>query len=565
MSLLTAPACCCDEDPECFFGVKSTDGATACNHTTTEFLEYRRGRPAYTTGHTRLDYSECDCEGTYVTATGYSASPAVFVKYEHFQNNDPDKVWTWYYKHWQDVWPTCKDPCCGHGNDDEQCCAGTTSLCSGTYKNAVGGKASKYQASVIGGGTADKESLSDDAADCEYGDEFEFLEGVSNRSTAEYYEHYGVNASGQVMPVVYRHLAETVIAVFHREHWYKRFYNSLDINDNEDATPEDTAAARCATPRFFAFGCSGCWVGSGEVKSSSLDSTIGSGTADSFLIKVNAGEPVPEAWLDVLVSDGIIDIGDHGQAGGELIKKTLSHYNSRGQGPTTETAYFHARPGGWTFICADFVATNDDDALDDNFPQIPRRSSVTCETGADNCHTAAPIPGNNETTCQNEPGYGDAATLTCNPCGDDQMGNCGLPLVASCGLDSNTDTCQGDVVVSSCRGFWAQHWEYVLPKATEAYTLNYLCHSDDDGTSHNAYLCRIPNATKTCDWDELPDEMHHDMPTTVSGSVRNGTSDGTKLCCGGVGMYRYNSAECPGNGPDAPDACDEPPEWAPDL
>ena len=560
-------ACCCDTTPECFFGVSANDGATACGHNLTEQLIYKRDRPAFFDGYSRLDYSEpegCDCTGTYITGRSCQASPAVECRYTHFQNNDSGKIWTWYYRNFTDIFPPCDTDCCGYAGDST-CCdpLGYPTGCSSTYFRPDGQLASLFQKDAINTGTAPNLNTlaSDYPEPCEYGDEYTWLQGISDRDPNEYYRHWGVSGS-TVTEVSRRHLCQTVIAVFHREHWYERTYNGLSITDNPDATPADIAAAPCSTPKWWIMGCTGAFLTSGDVKVlSSLDATIGAGTADSFLVKVNAGEPVPEAWLDVLVSDGIIDIADHGQPGGEIIKKTLSHYSTpTGGRPTTEVAYFYGREGGWTYVCEDFTAGDEQAVMDADFPQIVRRSSETCNIGGlTDCHTAAPLPANGCVSCATTP-YGDPASILCNPCEPGGMGECDEPTVTTCG--DGGDTCYGDVIVGTCRGVWVQYWEYLLPKPTTTYTLNYICASAGE---NNGYLCRIAKEGDKCAWPELPDEIHHQIPPTVSGSMRNGTSNTSKLCCGGEGTHSYSGVECPSSSPNVHDPCDDPPVWGPDL
>ena len=561
--------CCCGGTADCFFGVDANDGATACNHTLTEELIYKKARPAFNYDLSLQEYSEprgCDCAGSYVVGRSCPASSDVVVKYSHFQNNDTDRIWTWHYDNWSDVWPVCDDPCCGFGSDDAQCCDGSVlSLCSDDFYNASGGYASKYQRSVIANGYATKENALP-AIDCQYGDQYKFLQGVSDRSTDEYYKHWGVTG-GTVAYAGLQKLSATIIAVFHREHWYKRYSNSLTATDAEGGSSTDRAAAACSSGKWFLFGCSGCWLSSWECKEhSSLDSVYGAGTADSLLVKVNAGEPVPEAWLDTLEDDGILGPIKDWEEGGKLIKKELTYYNNLGVDPTTVTDYFFARPGGWDYVCEDFVATDEQAALNADWPQIPRRFSVTCDTGGEsNCHTAAPFPVNDCTECVTT-NLGDPASIGCNPCGTgtDPMGNCDPPVLNSCGLDTDA-ACTGDVLLGTCRGLWVQSWSYALTKGNASYSKNYQCDSiDSSGDPWNGYICRVANEGDTCTWTELPDEMTHLLPGRISGSMRDGTSDTDHLCCGAEGQLWVDPVNCPASSPTGDD-CDEPPSWGPGL
>tara|TARA_R110000824_G_scaffold2094_6_gene10008 strand:+ start:1903 stop:3351 length:1449 start_codon:yes stop_codon:yes gene_type:complete len=482
------------------------------------------------------------------------------VRYTHFQNNDPGEIWTWYYRNFSDIFPDCDSECCAYPAD-ATCCDpdGYPLGCSSTHITPVGKQASLYQRDVIDDGTAPHKSGDDAAEDCEYGDQYKWLQGISDRDQSELYRHWGVSGS-TVTETTRRHLCQTAIAVFHREHWYERSYNSLSQADNPSATDTDNTAAPCGSAKWWIFACTGCVVYSWEVKSSSLDATIGADTADAFLVKVNAGEPVPEAWLDVLVSDGIIDIGDHEQPGGEIIKKTLTHYSTATGGrPTSEVAYFYGREAGWTYVCEDFTAGNEEDVMDADFPQIVRRSSETCHTpvGSTNCHTAAPLPANGCTECATT-AYGDPASIGCNPC-DDPVGDCVNPVLAICG--DGDYSCDGDIVVGTCRGVWVQYWAYLFAKPSGAYTENYVC---ANAGVNNGYLCRIADATDTCVWRNLPTDIHHQIPSTVSGSMRDGTSNTAQLCCGGEGTINYSDFKCPAATPNS-QGCPTPPIWGPTL
>lgn len=452
----------------------------------------------------------------------------------------------------------------GSAGDDAQCCAGV-GLCSSDHYNFSGGFASKHQADAISKGAADPRSPSTDAEDCDYGDTYDFLKGVSDQTSTRFYKHYGVNASGQVVLPVYVRLPVAVIAVFHREHWYKRYSNSLDLSDRDGGSDIDRDAARCMSPLWWAFGCTGVWITSGEVKSSTLDAQFGAGTADAVLIKVNAGDPVPEAWLDHLESEGLLGPVKDWESSGKLIKKELVYYNAFGSNPQTTTEYFFGRPGGWTYICSGVTETDLQTYLDDYWPQIPRRSTTNCTVlGASDCFTSAPIPGNNCVSCDTFAAYSTGLPSGCDHCSG-SMGDCDPPLLSSCGSDGLT--CFGDLAVSSCVGVWGQYWEVILPSPTGSLSLNYSCKLNQDvvpAEEFNSYLARIPSAGTTPVWPDLPDDIRHQIPATVSGSVRNGTSDGAKLCCGGEGTVGYGSVDCPASGPNA-GACDEPPSWGPGL
>tara|TARA_R110000824_G_scaffold75767_1_gene192078 strand:+ start:266 stop:1753 length:1488 start_codon:yes stop_codon:yes gene_type:complete len=495
------------------------------------------------------------------------------VRYDHYQFRDSNKIWTWYYQNWCDVWPECNAPCCGYvssGTDEDyECCdQDNASYCSTDYKNCLGDPASKHQAQAISAGYADPKSTSADAAPCEYGDAYKFLQGVSDHPTTRYYRHWGESGGG-LQPLGLQHLAATIVAVFHREHWYQRYDNSLDASNAEGGSQNDRDAANCATPKWWVFSCSGCWISSDEVYRSSLASVDGVDQRAEFLRRVNAGEPVPEEWLDILEADGFLGpIKDWGQ-GGKLIKKQLEYYDASGEGPTALTDYYFSRPGGWTYVCYGFTASSEPLILDEWWPQITRRTSTVCDFGVgENCHTAAPIPTNNCIECVTT-GYGDPATIGCNPCTIPQsMGTCtALPVIESCGFNSTSGICEIDIVVGSCRGLWVQWIQYILGKSTNTWELPYHCNMHSvPPQMFNGYLARIPTSTAAPRWSALPTAMGHDIPSTVSGAVRDGKSDYDELCCGGEGTFYWSvpDEDCPADSPNV-HGCPQPPSWGPDL
>ena len=549
--------CCCGK---CYFGARSTDAnATACLHNKTEVLELRIPRPSYAYGVGVISYSDCDCAGEYQTRTQCPASDTIEVDYDHF--HPEDRTYTWFYEKPSDgnIWPPCTSPCCGYddaspGFNDAECCDSGLQ-CSTTYRQYTGLAASRLQQQIIEDGSVPHLGNDSDAEDCEYGDAYWFLQDVANHDTAHRYRHWIV-VSGAVTETSTQNLEQTMLCVVHKEKWWERGYNSLNQDDNPSASDSDDAESNCRTPKYWVFACSGVPLYSWEIKQLSSLTTQ---QQDDVIIAIHNGDPIPENLADILEQDGILVAKDHERVDGKIIEKTLRYLNNdAGGADTTETAYFYARPGGWTYVCQKFSANPAVD-LAAKFPQLPRRFSVggvdwqtgaiECDQGSeDNCFTASPLPGNDcECAFTGGPGGG------CDPCAG--LIGCAPGVLSACGGTSDI-YCMEDVIVGNCKGVWAQFSHYYKNLATDSN--EYEC-----GVSNDGYICRVmPGGT--CDFGSLPDEIGHEIPTEVSESVRNGDTANGALCCGGEGTYERGTAQCPALTPDAAD-CDDPTNWGPNV
>ncbi len=542
--------CCCGK---CFFGARSTDpDATACLHNKTEVLELRIPRPAYTNAVTIRSFSDCNCAGSYKVGTTCQASDTIEVDYDHF--HPEDRTYTWFYEKPSDgnIWPPCTSPCCGYddgspGFNDAECCDSGLQ-CSTTYRQYTGLAASRLQQQIIEDGSVPHLGNDSDAEDCEFGDAYWFLQGVANADPDHRFRHWVVINGVVSETSTYRSMEETMLCVVHKEKWWERGYNSLSHDDNPsvpDGSTDDQAAA-CRTPKYWIFACAGVPLYSWEIKQLSSLTTI---QQDQVLVAIDAGNPIPENLADILERDGILLAKDYQRGDGTIVKKTLRFIDNDNNGAdTTETEYFYARPGGWTYVCPNFSSSPGTD-LEAYFPQIPRRYDTTCDFGSDNnCFTAAPIPTNN-CACTSSGGPSG-----CNYCDGDTVG-CSPGLISACGGTSNI-FCMQDIIVGNCRGVWVQFSQYdlELPTAANEYTCN---------TSNDGFICRV-DPGGTCDFGSLPDEISHQIPTEVSESVRNGDTTGG-LCCGGDGTYEINATtQCPAITPNAAD-CDDPTNWGPNV
>jgi hypothetical protein len=570
---LSSAACCC---AKCFFGSSSEqDSFTGCAHTIAETLNLRIPRPAYTGQKTVIEFQDapgatCPCAGTYNVSTNCPASDCIEVNYSHFHKLGNARLYTWFYeKGLVDVlWPACNNPCAGYSNatcDDDTLCGETSTLGSSTHRNGADLQASCFQQQAIIDGTIphdDRTSIAH-ADDLEFGDAYHWLQGIADASTAKNFTHYAPQPDGSYTTQANNNLNATLLCVVHKEKWWHRTYNSLSQTDNSSASNDDNSASGCRTPKYWIFACTGVPLFSWEVVNAENAGTISSSERVAIFSAWSSGGALPEDAIDKLEAAGILDVEDFDRGDGKIIKKSMTYTESGAS--VTEDWYFYGRPGGWDYVCQDWSGSTTN--FDSIFPQIPRRTSVGCSFGptANQCYTAAPLPGNG-CSCQRN-ATNQTGTGICQACMTSYSNvNCTSQPTTSCGSSSGgwTSTCTQDTIVGNCKGLWIQFTQYDL---VDLSTASYGCTMTND-----AYLCRIPPGG-SCDFGLLPDEMGHNIPEEVSGSIRAGNSpSGFSGCCGGLGTYQLGSAVCPATTPRG-DACADPDQatsghpdgWAEDV
>lgn len=572
MSLLSS-SCCCGK---CFFGIRSADPLdpnfddfVACAHSTAETLELKIPRPAYNSGVSEVGITQdgssdvCPCVGIYKFSASAPASSTIEVDYEHFHQRDQaGRVYTWFYETPLNVYPSCEDACSGYdqtspGPNDFNCCddpVPSNQQCSQTHRvfSAIGNieAASRFQQDVITTGVAPHLSSELHAEDSDFGEDFFFLQGISNSSSTKLYKHWEWNTStNSVQQKTNRTLERTMLCVVHKEKWWVRDYNSLTLPDNQDGSASDRGAANSRTPKYWSFGCSGVPLFSWEIRELSSLTTA---QQDEVFEAVGKGEFIPENLCDILESDGILEVKDYGRSDGKIVKKTLRAAAHPLEADVTQ--YFFARPGGWTFVCQDFAASPATAIL--NWPQIARQSRFNPSGdsfGTSGCFTGAPIPTNGGVACNSTKIDGPVGSGTCDVCGTLPDG-CDLGTASVCG-DVTPEICLQDMIVGNCKGCWIQFTQYQTGTGNGGLGC---------GGSYDSYLCRVAPEETQCDFGSLPDEMSHRIPVPVSNVSRQPGST-TTLCCDGDASFSNNGPKCPANTVDSTVQCDDPTVWGPNI
>ena len=572
--------CCCGK---CFFGIRSAspldpnfDDFAACLHNTSETLELKIPRPAFSSGQSETAIIDngsdpanpCPCQGVYKFASVAPASDTIEVDYSHFHYlSGTGRTYTWFYQAAvaNALYPPATNGCCGYDGaspnpNDELCVMNSDVLntCATGYRPfdpVTHGSAycTVLQRDLITTGIGPARSSSSDAENCDFGDGFFFLQDIANSNPNDFYNHWVWNSITQsVQQVSARTLEQTMLCVVHKEKWWERGYNSLTKPDSEGGSASDRNAATSRTPKYWVFGCSGVPLFSWEIKELSSLTTV---QQDKVFESVSNNEPIPEAICDILESDGILKVKDYGRSTGEIIKKTLRSSNF----PLTPdvTQYFYARPGGWTFVCQDFAESPS--VAITRWPQILRQGRFDPQGdtwGASGCFTGAPIPTNNGTSCvstkiASPPGFPGECNVCDNP--NTFPSTCDPGTTSTCG-GTTPDICFIDTIVGNCKGCWIQFVQY--QKGTGEGGLG--C-----GGVYDSYLCRVPAVNPACDFGLLPDEIFHEIPYVVSAASRLNALSSAGLCCDGDGSITFGPVQCPGNNPNSPDECDDPTDWGP--
>ena len=552
-----ARSCCCGP---CWYGFDVTTGGY-CSHNTDERLEFRCPRPAYTYAETILTYTQnpapkqptCGClADTYKRETSCPASSDIVVRYEHFHQHDPTKLYSWRYEKdfsFGALFPLCENACCGY-TSDSVCCSsfGTSPSCDPNFRSTTGARLSPFQVQAITNGSVPANvfpapSQNTSAAGCEFGNIYRWLDGLADAPTirGSTYNHYTV-ASGVVFQSTVTHLVEALLCVIGPTKWWQRSYNSMARLDGDGGTATDRAAAALRTPEWFVYACAQQPIFTFEIKDMSSLTTV---QADDFIIRVHNGDPIPEAYIDILISDGIIQKPqDWGTAGGDApLKKTVQTTQGASQ-----TFYWYMREAGWSYACSDFSSTPAAD-LAALWPQIPFRTS-TAASGfqwGDSCLSATAGPGNG-CTCTSSGG-------PCNACGSSPPAGCLENPSPACDQGSGPYQSCGpiEIGIGNCSGLRAYAATYQRDIPTAGASDPFSCQSNQ------ATLGRYPSADEPADpylpapidYTKLPPpvDLSHFVPWQISRASNQGNNPNS-VCCGGAGVFRSGSATiCPATSP----------------
>jgi len=348
---------------------------------------------------------------------------------------------------------------------------------------------------------------------CDYSG-YEWLQGIYDDQTAggnpspKIYKHwYWDNAgAGQVVEADnLQRLAETIVAVYHPEKWYKRCESTYEYPIGDDQDCNRVVNWGCRTPEYFVYACAGVPIFSWEVRAM-LDAghitsaefewffearaknlALGGGVVGKNLIQKletlhwNASAPTGAAilqtkdWRGATLQDGSTVPTTEVR----VIRKDLIQYRNGASNPATivPDVFYKARQGGWVYVCrnppraitgsgtgiCEFALTGAE--IRQKAPQIIRNTGCTitderCSTETvtddtigrppyyvnDRCMTAAPVPVC--TRCVSAGGCCDLCEDgvfdpggSCEDCQPPPAVTCGGLQSSLCNQDSYSATC----------------------------------------------------------------------------------------------------------------------------
>jgi len=605
---MTFRTCCCGTSGGCIYTAYNPidgDDPPVCLHSTSEELYLNIPRPAYTVETTEVclnqagQFPVCICDGECyrfgVTAT---AASDIECRYEHYNaqgtespqagedapwvyttgiignpNFNPGQLWPFALaKNTIDIVlditgtsPCYNSPNVNTSKSDATCIAfghGLASACSSArWTNDPGTGARRYstktQNDIIETGEALRGDNINTNGACtsevpttySTGEQFDWLKNFHDLNY-QFTQYFWDVANQQVSTINVRTASECLIAVFHRERWWNRYFNSLDAE-----LPTDPPA-NCRTFEKVSFSCAGIPVMGFEIMDLKYNDLVAEGgNPERIIERIFTGQAMVVADLRAMENVGLLELKDWTNepidpafplrtsmpTNGEPIRKQWQYVNN-GQ-VESGTFYMAARPGGWSIICNG--ATNSDA----NWPQIPRNSSTfspVCNgtTGiypqfeAYACMSAAPFPNPNETCLFSGFGCGNWT-----PCQGAAPNGCieGPQILR---------IAEQEAWAASCAGILFKYTSYYLRPAGKGTAIEpWNCQLQNEAT-----LAVVPNGqtsgTGNLDLTALREQLFHRIPFEVSRSFRNGwgTNIGN-LCCGGEGIYQCSQTFCPATSP----------------
>tara|TARA_Y100001973_G_scaffold106319_1_gene183472 strand:+ start:1218 stop:3311 length:2094 start_codon:yes stop_codon:yes gene_type:complete len=448
---------------------------------------------------------------------------------------------------------------------------------------------------------------------CQYedSDSYAWLLGISDYSTsAAKFKHMVYNSSSDVAEWVSgtRHLANTLVAVFHSEIWFKACDKSpAGISEGPVAGGnshcEDNGSIwRCRVPEWWAYGCSGIPVFSWEIGQMLDNGKISQTEANHFFRSIHNGTAIGATELGVgllekletlthctTASDGVGVLQTRDWAGytrhddstvedseRRIIRKDLSTWPSGTSGSETivRDVFFYGRPGGWSHICR--YPLGGTASVTDKIPQVPRSvgwrdgSAKCAAAGVDySCLTAAALPYSGTTTCtdvQTACGCGLCDSTEVNSCGElvgnlpptgcTGLGDCTLGLSAGCGGPGVgfTETCNQTTYNATCGGIHFQFSSYRAkitdsppPHACQEKNDAWLWvinRNCDESDSSEPKNCSSPNCPPSV-YDNLGDVYHWIHPEIAENQrCGDGGADSDDSCDGMQGTIAKGSELC---------------------
>lgn len=629
---------CCDcvDCADCFVSDADTP---CCRLSPDEKLVLKINRPAWSAPlYLNVDSDCSSCAPGQSRLTGnrnYSDAEPILATYEHFAAMDVDQGgYCWFYddglfgcggtvspaNNRTDLWGLWPEVCPQKSGNLPACCNLSCACTSGATMGPIGYEGntsagvcatnnpnlSFFQHKIIleqpASRTFSSYSTCDDGttlsatAACEYSG-FEWLQGIYNdgRNSSysfQGYRHYywdgsAVVAEGGNSTPTLRPLAWTLVAVFHREKWYKSCEKSDGINSS---ACEQVPNWACRVPEYWVYGCAGVPVFSWEIHEMYQANKLTQAEYEDFFEAMYLRKPIPrgvakkleESHFEHSGSDyGILQTKDWRGAtlpdGSQvpntetrLIRKDLVSYTASGVRSVQANVFFKAREGGWTHACfytpkgcgsancSGQDCSYSGSEVESEAPQIPRErgcrsSCVDCDyevwespqgnqqARGQACFTAAPAP--QCATCTTGITCGSDCTV-CNGCPTE----CGQGVIVGCGGQDGNAFCSQDMFEANCDSV---HFTWTLTTNDQtngpdnegcAYTNHAYLFVMNEGCDNNAsapYACsngNCPGGPPT----ETEDRPSYFVATQPSKDYSCGDVPSSNYCEGARKMLKGN-------------------------
>ncbi len=502
-------ACCCDESgcTDCF-----SEGADTicCRLNKKDVLMLKIERPAWSMPRVQEVVnplgSSCPCGigGTSTRITGtddYAAAADILVQYRHWEFDNELGGYTWFtengsfgvrgsdfnggYDLWY-LWPEL----CPQQNGTKPACCNISCNCSATtptylgpkdtYLNSQAGDVcaqsnenlSTFQKQIIDGGptpgrlyanfyTCDDASQENIRTLCEF-DGYEWLQGIYDDTNN--YKHYYWNGSGVSQAAGFHPLARTLVAVYHREKWYK----ACEKYGPGVSTCAEVQNWGCRVPEYWIYGCAGLPIFSWEIREMYDAGKITQDEYEWFFEAEYTNQPISGGtygkslvnkletshWHAASDAAGYAILETRDWRGetfpGEttavpstemrIIRKDLARWSGRSK-TVVDNQLFHARPGGWTHACA-------------APPRNGSTASGSCAgenimSGEDVAAAAPQVP--REIACKNSGGVCDNSIYDFSDEITTVEGKCfSASPFPQCHTCNPTDNCNGCTVCGGC-------------------------------------------------------------------------------------------------------------------
>ena len=527
---------CCD-CPDCHDCFAEDADSPCCRLSKNDILMLKIERPAWAMPLVGLipqsspPDPDCPCnDGLRLTGTeSYSTAADILVQYRHF--NAPHDVdgYMWFTENgsfgvrgsqdqsgfdlWY-LWP----PLCPQKTGNAPACCNISCNCSAstptylgpldTYLNSQAGDVcaqsnenlSTFQKQIIDGGPTpgrlytgffpcDNGTSVNARTVCEY-EGYDWLQGIYDDTND--YKHYYWDGSGVSQATGFFPLARTIVAVYHKEKWYRACEKYGPGNSCSEVTQWD-----CRVPEYWIYGCAGVPIFSWEIREMLDAGKITQDEYEWFFEAEYTNAPLSSgAHGKSLVSKlesshwhpasdaagfGILETRDYRglTLPGEstpvpstevrIVRKDLARWSGSTK-TVVPNRFFAGRPGGWTHTCAapprngstgggncSGLNIMDGGQIAASAPQVPREVACNSSGGdcdqstydfpADQrsafgrCFTASPFPQCGTCSASNSCN-GCTVCEPCDDCPPYQLSVCGGNAPSVCAQDSWEADCE---------------------------------------------------------------------------------------------------------------------------